>query len=278
MAPALQPIEGMPSRGSRFAQKAVGLLVSCCLLAACASTHGAQAPAAHSGQASTVHVAKGGGGGHGAGASAQGVANLVFLAFQVFGLLSSAAEECPSSDPVVQAVLVDGRVWTVRASGSLCSLGEGEGTPRAESLPEAAIALCPTDSTLAVLTSTETGGTWTLRQLDGGHWQTQMSFEGGADRLVALDCAPERITLLTSRRVLMTDEGATRAVTLSAQVPEGVATFRVEADEGFVSLDRGKLGSDFFQVDLRSGLVTSPDGTPRGDVPDLPLSQAALEF
>ena len=284
MALLMQNVWSMSFRRRRLVECASGLFLVCLVLAGCATSHVAQSHLAQPAQP-TVHAAAGAGV-HSSGGSAQGVANLIFLAAQLVGFLSTASDDCAdvASDAVVEAMVAQGRVWTLRASGTVCSLADGESTPHAEALPEQALALCPRNGTVAVLTAKDdTGGAWTFRQLDNGAWRRQMTFDGGHDRFVALDCALERVTLLTSKRLLLAEDGAMRTVPLSAEIPSGFATLQVGGDEAYVTVDNGELEREFLRVDLQDGAVASAvareTAVPEGDVSaDLPWSQLAPQF
>ncbi len=228
-----------------------------------------------------MHVAKGPSFQSTAG-TVQGVANLILLGVQLVGMFSAGSSDvCPPSDAVVGAVVAQGRVWTLRQSGTLCSLAQGENTPRAEALPEQEqpLALCSRNGTVAVLTAKgETEGGWTLRQLDDGAWRLQSSFDTGPDHFVALDCAFEQVTLLTSRHIFVAQGGAMRAVLLSAEVPPGWISLQVHGGEADVTVDN-EAGRALLRIDLQDGAVTSEGGGPAEDGSvNLPSSQVAPQF
>jgi len=274
----MHTVRSMSLGGKPLAARALGLLWV--FLAGCASAPVAQMHPARPAQP-TVHAAKISSGGSTAG-NIQAAANLILLGAQLVGLFSAeSSEDCAPSDAVVGAVVAQGRVWTLRASGTVCSLAQGESTPRAEALPEQeqALALCGRNGTVAVLTAKgETGG-WTLRQLDDGAWRLQSSFDTGLDRFVALDCALGRVALLTSGHLFITEGGAVRAVPLSVEVPPGWVSLQIREGEADVTVDNAEAGRVLLRVDLRDGDVTSEsEGREQDGSAGLPSSQPGRQF
>jgi hypothetical protein len=159
----------------------------------------------------------------------------------LLGLIAVSAARASAVEPrrprqeafLTHAVYADRRLWILSDSGDLSSIkmhDESSGAPVAqktriaEVLPERALSLCKHDGHPLVLTGSEVNSAWTLRQRADLSWRDTATIEREGEGLLAMDCAADRITLLTTRRLISLDGGERNAVALSETLTGGLVS------------------------------------------------------
>jgi hypothetical protein len=131
-------------------------------------------------------------------------------------------ERAGQEDSLKRAVFADRRLWVLSDAGVLSNIAEDRGTQVRERLLEPVLDLCVQDGHPLIVTGKrQDGHEWTLLRRAEGRWSVRAVVRADSDYLIALDCAADRVTLLTTRRLV--DVGKTRqsAVVLSGKLQAG---------------------------------------------------------
>ncbi|KRR02587.1 hypothetical protein CQ12_37150 [Bradyrhizobium jicamae] len=177
---------------------------------------------------------------------------------------------------LTRAVFADGRLWILSDAGTLSSVTEGQDTRVVEKLPEKAFDLCVFDRHPMVITYTNgSGSEWTLRRRAEGAWSVAATIKAEGDLLLAMDCAANRVTLLTTRRLIDLDGNRQSTVTLSEPLNGGlVNTPHGTPDQFFVGINVGEWGGGLRRIDRHSGKVTVIEHNATGELCGGPLNTA----
>ena len=117
------------------------------------------------------------------------------------------------------------------------------------------------------------GSAWTLRQRAEGAWSVVAIVPTEGDGLLAMDCAANRVTLLTTRRLIDLDGNRPSAVTLSGKLSEGlISSTYGTPDQFFVGFNAGEWGGGLRRVDRRSGNITVIERNSTGEICGGPLN------
>jgi hypothetical protein len=160
-------------------------------------------------------------------------------------------------------------------AGVLSNSAEDRGTQIRERLLEPVLDLCVQDRHPLIVTGKrQDGHEWTLLRRAKGRWSVRAVVQADSDYLIALDCAADRVTLLTTRRLV--DVGKTRqsAVVLSGKLQYGrglVAAVHGTPDHVFVGFNAGEWGGGLRRIDRRSGQITTIERKTSGEFCRRPL-------
>jgi len=90
-----------------------------------------------------------------------------------------------------------------------------------------------------------------------------------------MDCATDRVTLLTTRRLVSLDGDRQSAVTLSKELSGGlISSTYGTSDKLFVGFSAGEWGGGLHRIDRRSGNVTQVERNTAGGLCGGPLNSA----
>jgi hypothetical protein len=125
------------------------------------------------------------------------------LALGLLALLTAAPAIPQHSSDLSRALFAEGRLWLMSDTGELSSVAEGSPERPFEDLPEPARDLCLRGQHPGVLTSAEKEPSrWTLRERRDGQWMPTITVPIKGEKLIAADCRPDGLTLLTSARLI----------------------------------------------------------------------------
>ena len=173
---------------------------------------------------------------------------------------------------LTRAVFADGRLWVLSDAGDLSSVTEARDARIAEALPEKAFDLCARDGHPLVITGANGNGSmWTLRQRTEGSWSVAAAIPTEGDGLLAMDCTANKVTLLTSRRLI--DVDGRSAITLSGRLGQArVSSTYGTPDQVFVGLSAGEWGGGLRRIDRRTGNITVIERNSTGELCGGPLN------
>lgn len=183
-------------------------------------------------------------------------------------------------ESIERAVFADGRLWLLTDSGQLSSVQENQDQRVEESLPQPTLELCRQDGApVAITCDRESCSTWEIRRRSGVSWSTEASVPTNGDNLIAASCFPDRMTLLSSRRLVEVvgvgagAGGKTRDVTLSEPLRGGLIAVIFEDDRQLlVGVNAGEWGGGLRRVDRSSGKVTKIERNDSGALCGGPLT------
>ncbi|KRR26161.1 hypothetical protein CQ14_20965 [Bradyrhizobium lablabi] len=173
---------------------------------------------------------------------------------------------------LTRAIFADGRLWILSDAGTLSSVTEGQDTRVVEALPEKAFDLCVFDRHPMVITGAD-GPEWTLRRRAEGAWSVAATIKAEGDLLLAMDCAANRVTLLTTRRLIDLDRNRQNTVMLSETLSRGfVSAPYGTPDQFFLGINAGEWGGGLRRIDRHSGKVTVIEHNATGELCGGPLN------
>jgi hypothetical protein len=212
---------------------------------------------------------------------------LALVRLFLLGLITLITARASAVEPgqeafLTHAVWAEQRLWVLSDAGDLSSIAgpgfrgpawDGQDTRRAEVLPEPVLSLCKHGGHPLILTGSEVNSAWTLRQRGDVSWQDAATIEREGDGLLAMDCAADRITLLTTRRLISLVGAERSTVALSGTLTGGLinATYATP-DQFFVGINRGEWGGGLRRIDRRTGEVTVVERNASGALCGGPLN------
>jgi hypothetical protein len=201
------------------------------------------------------------------------------LLFGLVAVISARASAIEPARPgqesfLTRAVFAEGRLWVLSDAGDLSSVAEEQDTRVVETLPEKASDLCVRDGHPVVITGANgNGSAWTLRQRAEEAWSVMAIIPTGGDGLLAMDCTANRVTLLTSRRLIDLDGSRQSAVILSGKLSRGlISSTYGTPDQFFVGFNAGEWGGGLRRIDRRSGNITIIEQNSTGELCGGPLN------
>ncbi|HLL55252.1 MAG TPA: hypothetical protein VK447_16970 [Myxococcaceae bacterium] len=183
-------------------------------------------------------------------------------------------EEEETRSDIGRAVFTDGWLWLLTDTGALSRISDGGKERLAEALPDPARDMCPRQSSLLVITAPEKKpGLWTIRRRAEGAWTVLGTVKTRGDELVAMLCEPERVTLLTSRRLVELTGGTERSVPLKWKKPMSLVTSVHATREAiFTGFNFGEWGGGLLRIDRATGKVTPLERNASGKLCGGPLN------
>jgi hypothetical protein len=175
---------------------------------------------------------------------------------------------------LTRAVFADGRLWVLSDAGNLSFVTEGQDTRVGETLPEKVFDLCIQDGHPVLITGTNrSGSAWTLRRHVNGAWSVDGTVPTEGDGLLAMDCAANRVALLTTRRLIGVDGNRQNAVPLFGKLGQGLITSTYGTpDQFFVGINAGEWGGGLRRIDRGSGKITAIERNATGELCGGPLN------
>ncbi len=171
-----------------------------------------------------------------------------------------------------RAVFADGRLWLLTDAGVLSYLTNRRDRRVEELLPEPAFDLCLQDGHPIVITGSRDGGTeWTLRRRIHAGWGITATLHVESDAFVSLYCSSQRISVLTTARLIEVENDKQTAVALSGRfLPGRVSSLFGTADGLLVGINAGEWGGGLQYIDRRNGRMATIDDGPITDIASVP--------
>lgn len=188
-----------------------------------------------------------------------------FLRFLLFAFLVAspalAAGEGTQDAMIQRAVFAEGRIWLLSNAGRISSISEAENTRERETFPNEVVGLCALKGQAIVITGYPEGGVnWTFRKRSKSGWLIVRKIPTLGDRLVGVECASTRITLVTSRRLIDVEEKRQHVVALSGEADvSDLITLEGTQDNLYIGRNAGEWGGGLVRVDRRTGRITTID-------------------
>jgi len=158
---------------------------------------------------------------------------------------------------LTRAFYAAGNLWLLSDAGELSSIRDGTDSRIEEMLPEPALDLCMQDGHPVVITCQREHCTnWTERRRIDGTWRVENTIQTQGDDLIGLSCTPERITLLTSRRLIDSGKEKQASVVLSDELsPDLLVSMLDTPDRVLVGANEGEWGGGLWSIDRHTGKV-----------------------
>lgn len=196
---------------------------------------------------------------------------LTFLA--ALTALAAAVEPDEAGPILKRAVFAEGRLWVLSATGDLSSVSDSQYLRVPEALPERTLELCVHEGHPLVATAARDGATWTLRQRSGETWEVVGAIATNRDGLLAMHCAADRITLLTTRRLVDLQGGKRSTVALSEALSASwIYSTYGTSQELYAGINAGEWGGGLRRIDRRSGRIKVIESNPSGELCGGPLN------
>lgn len=159
---------------------------------------------------------------------------------------------------LTRAFYAAGSLWLLSDAGELSSIREGSGNRIEETLPEPVLDLCIQDGHPVVITCPrEHCLNWTERRRIDRTWRVENTIQTQGDDLIGLGCTSERITLLTSRRLIDSRKEKQTSVVLSDELSPDLLVSMLDApDRVLVGANEGEWGGGLWSIDWHTGKVT----------------------
>ncbi|MHC1728162.1 MAG: hypothetical protein AB9866_19515 [Syntrophobacteraceae bacterium] len=173
-----------------------------------------------------------------------------------------------------RAVFADGRLWLLSDAGELSSIVEGNDSRTDSGLSDPVADICVQSGHLEAITCTRENCTeWSFHQQTGGNWLQQMTIQTQGDALVGMACSAERMTIVTSKRLVEVSSGNQRSVTLSETLETSLITsLFAESDNLFIGINMGEWGGGLRRVNRRTGKVDTIERNISGELCGGPLN------
>jgi hypothetical protein len=173
-----------------------------------------------------------------------------------------------------RAVFADGRIWLLSDAGAVWTVREDAADAQQIALPGLALDICVQRGLPIIATAPQAHATaWTLWRWQGGRWADAAAIPVEDDGLVAITCEPDRLTLLTSRRIVELAGPRRRVVMLSNRVPSQPMSVVLAAPAHvFVGLNAGEWGGGLQRIDRRTGEVRRLESNVSGELCGGPLN------
>ncbi len=202
---------------------------------------------------------------------------LAILATLVSGSASALQpRRLGQENSLTRAFYTAGNLWLLSDAGELSSIREGTDSRIEETLPEPALDLCVQGGYPLVITcQREHCRNWTERRRIDGTWRVENTIQSQGDDLIGLSCTPERITLLTSRRLIDSGKEKQTSVVLSDELSPDLLVSMLDApDRVLVGANEGEWGGGLWSIDRRTGQVAPIERYATGSLCGGPLNSS----
>jgi len=197
---------------------------------------------------------------------------LFFALYLVSPMLGDASQLMPGD--LTRAIFSLGRLWVLSDAGELSFAREGQDKWTVESFPERVLDLCNRDGHPTVITGAkDDAAAWTIRGHRGDQWSIEAVIQSEDDGLISMDCRPDRVTVITARRLVEVIGDRQTTVPLSSELKRGLInpTYGTE-DRVFLGRDSGEWGGGLRSIDRSNGEITVLERNESGDLCGGPLS------
>jgi hypothetical protein len=173
-----------------------------------------------------------------------------------------------------RAAFADGRLWLLSDSGDLSSIAEGSHERLPEALEDPVYDLCTRDDeVIAIVGKRDHAKEWRLLRRDGGAWSVAATVRTEGDGMQSMQCRSDRITLLTTRRLIDIADGEQRVTPLSGTLGPGmVGAVYDAADRLYVGLNAGEWGGGLYSIDHGTGKIAAIERNASGELCGGPLN------
>jgi len=200
---------------------------------------------------------------------------IAVLAALIYGPAAALEPKRPGQEnSLTRAFSSEGRLWLLSDAGELSSITEGKDTRVEENLPEPALDLCLQNGhPVAITCQRDQCHNWTVRQRIKGKWSIEDTIKTQGDDLIGLSCTAEKITLLTSRRLIDSGKDRQTSVVLSDELsPKQLVTMVDTPNLVFLGVNEGEWGGGLWRIDRNSGKVASIERHASGQLCGGPLN------
>jgi len=174
---------------------------------------------------------------------------------------------------IKRAIFADGKLWLLSDLGTLTTIDPRTKTATEHKVPGTILDMCRGSDGPILLTGMVKDPTWTLQLESKSGWQPAGTIASDGERLAAMTCTGNRVTLLTAKRLIEVSSTEQKAVRLAEPFARGfvMATLYDEGDAVLVGIDAGEWGGGLHRIDRTTGMV-SPIAKTTGNSCDGPLS------
>lgn len=177
-------------------------------------------------------------------------------------------------DSIKRAAFANDRLWLLSDAGELWTVKQTISEAKRMERPKAVFDFCIQDDGPVIVTG-EPGAAaaWTLLRWKDAEWTIFGSVASNGDGLVAVQCAADRLLMLTTRRIIELQGAQQKSLKLSHRIPARVPNVILTTPTHiFVGLNAGEWGGGLQRVDRRTGEVVAPQRNTSGDLCGGPLN------
>ncbi|BDU20075.1 hypothetical protein [Dyella sp. GSA-30] len=174
---------------------------------------------------------------------------------------------------LIRAVFADRHLWLLSDAGQLSAIADNGNERVPYDLSTPVLDLCASDGHPMIITGGD-NRTWALRRWTNQAWSTVKQVPTVGDDLIALSCATEATTLLTSKRLIeIGQDGQLHTVQLRGKLPPGIVmAIHRQGDHIFVSINGGEWGGGLSRIDEKTGAIVSIERNDSGELCGGPLN------
>jgi hypothetical protein len=175
-------------------------------------------------------------------------------------------------DFLKRVVFVERHLWMLSDAGELSSVNDRADKRTRERTPEPFTDICEQDRQLLAVSSSDT---LTLWRRTAESWSVVVKLAREQEVLVSLNCGPNGVSFLTTRRLVELGDGRERTVVLADKLPKGLITATLDDESGFfVGINMGEWGGGLWRIDRQSGRITRVERNTTGELCAGPLNTA----
>lgn len=177
-------------------------------------------------------------------------------------------------DSIKRAAFAKDRLWLLSDAGELWTVRQTVAGAKRLETPKPVLDFCVQNGGPVIVTGDPgAAAAWTLLRLKDSEWTILGSVASDGDGLVVVQCAADRLILLTTRRIIEVQGEQQEALVLSHRIPARVPNVVLTTSAHvFVGLNAGEWGGGLQRVDRRTGEVVVPQSNISGDLCGGPLN------
>lgn len=178
-------------------------------------------------------------------------------------------------DSIRRAVFADQRLWLLSDAGELWAVREADTDAHKIAAPDVTLDICVQQGLPVIATAPrDRAVSWHIRRWQEERWAEVAVVPVENDGLVAIACEPDRLTVVTSRRIVELGPKR-RSVMLSNRVPtQPVSVVLATPTHLFVGLNAGEWGGGVQRIDRRTGEVRQLERNESGELCGGPLNSS----